>query len=109
MKRKITFFVIQTIVLTGILTGCASVRGPKKPPRCDGQQTRALNKDKWDWEGKGILFQEKTLRPARTPLILNTLESERATPEMRLNTTPLNFLNHENLSHKTAEVAYEKQ
>lgn len=108
MKRKITFFVILTIALSGFLTSCASLRGPKKPPRCNGKQTRILNKDKWDWEGNGIILQGKTVRPVTTPIILNTLESEKAMADVRFNTTSLNFLNPETLSHKAVEVSHEK-
>ncbi|MGF7158057.1 type IV secretion system protein VirB7 [Bartonella heixiaziensis] len=104
MKRKITFFVILSI----ILTGCASLSGPKKPPRCNGKQTRALNKNKWDWENKGIILQEKIARPVMTPIILNTLESEQATANVTLKTTSLNPIKQEKLSDKTLEVAREK-
>ncbi|MET3560496.1 hypothetical protein ABID39_001197 [Bartonella japonica] len=107
MKRKITFFVILTIALSGVLASCASLQGPKKPPRCNGQHTRALNKDKWNWEGNGIILQEKTIRPVTTPIILNTLESEKAMADVR-HATALNFLNHETLSHKVVEVSHEK-
>lgn len=86
MKRKITFFVILTVALTG----CASLSGPKKPPRCNGKVTRALNKDKWDWDNRGIILQEKTTKPVTTPIILNTLESEKATASVTLKTTTLN-------------------
>ncbi|GAA4665012.1 hypothetical protein GCM10023262_12320 [Bartonella pachyuromydis] len=88
MKRKITFFVILTIALTG----CASLSGPKKPPRCNGKVTRALNKDKWDWENKGIILQENTTKPVTTPIILNTLESEKATASVTLKPTTLNSI-----------------
>ncbi|WP_409361000.1 type IV secretion system protein VirB7 [Bartonella heixiaziensis] len=104
MKRKITFFVILSIVLTG----CASLSGPKKPPRCNGKQTRALNKNKWDWENKGIILQEKIAKPVMTPIILNTLESEQATANVTLKTTSLNPIKQEKLSDKTLEVAREK-
>ncbi|WP_017195949.1 hypothetical protein [Bartonella birtlesii] len=104
MKRKITFFVILTIALTG----CASLSGPKKPPRCNGKQTRALNKDKWDWENKGIILSEKIAKPVTTPIILNTLESEQATADVTLKAASLNSINQETFSHRTLEVAREK-
>ncbi|EJF74269.1 hypothetical protein ME7_01545 [Bartonella birtlesii LL-WM9] len=104
MKRKITFFVILTIALTG----CASLSGPKKPPRCNGKQTRALNKDKWDWENKSIILSEKIAKPVTTPIILNTLESEQATADVTLKAASLNSINQETFSHRTLEVAREK-
>ncbi|USP01387.1 type IV secretion system protein VirB7 [Bartonella taylorii] len=104
MKRKITFFVI----LTTVLTGCASLSGPKKPPRCNGKHTRALNRDKWDWDNKNIILQEKIVKPVTTPIILNTLESEKATADVTPHTALLNPINHEALFDKTAEVTREK-
>ncbi|MBB5073974.1 hypothetical protein HNQ69_001107 [Bartonella callosciuri] len=104
MKRKITFFVILTIALTG----CASLHGPKKPPRCNGKHTRALNRDKWDWNNTGIISPEKIVRPSTTPIILNTLESENATANVTLKAASLNSIKHETLSDKTVEVAREK-
>ncbi|WP_273756652.1 type IV secretion system protein VirB7 [Bartonella sp. MM73XJBT] len=104
MKRKITFFVILAIALTG----CASLSGPKKPPRCNGKVTRALNKDKWDWDNKGIILQEKGAKPVTTPIILNTLESEKATASVTLKEATLNPITQETLSHRTVEVMREK-
>ncbi|GAA5107776.1 type IV secretion system protein VirB7 [Bartonella jaculi] len=104
MKRKISFFVILSI----ILTGCASLSGPKKPPRCNGKQTRALNRDKWDWDNKNYILQEKIVKPITTPIILNTLESEKAKADVRLNTALLNSLNHKTLSDNSVEATREK-
>ncbi|MET3589595.1 hypothetical protein ABID23_000679 [Bartonella silvatica] len=105
MKRKIIFFVTLTI----IVTGCASLSGPKKPPRCNGKQTRALNQDKWDWENKGIITQEKTPKPfVTTPIILNTLESENATANVTLKAASLNSINHHTLSNPMTEITREK-
>ncbi|WP_317993703.1 type IV secretion system protein VirB7 [Bartonella gliris] len=104
MKRKVTVFVILMIALTG----CASLSGPKKPPRCNGKHTRALNRDKWDWDNKNIILQEKIVKPVTTPIILNTLESEKATADVRPHTTPLRSISHETLSDKTMEVTREK-
>ncbi len=96
------------MILTIALTGCASLSGPKKPPRCNSKQIRALNKDKWDWENKGIILQEKIARPATTPIILNTLENEQATADVTLKATSLNSIKQERLSDKTLEVTREK-
>ncbi|VEJ45888.1 type IV secretion system protein VirB7 [Bartonella vinsonii] len=103
MKRKITFF----LILTMALTGCASLSGPKKPPRCNGKQTRVLNRDKWDWDNR-TTRQEKIVKPVTTPLILNTLESEKATAVVTPNTASFNAINHETLFDQTAEVAREQ-
>ncbi|GAA5102715.1 type IV secretion system protein VirB7 [Bartonella acomydis] len=103
MKRKITFFVILTIVLTG----CASLSGPKKPPRCNGKHTRALNKDKWYLDNKGVIYQEKIVKPV-TPIILNTLESEKTIANVTPKAASLNFINQETLFDKTVETTREK-
>ncbi|ENN94543.1 hypothetical protein [Bartonella vinsonii] len=103
MKRKIIFF----LILTMALTGCASLSGPKKPPRCNGKQTRVLNKDKWDWDNKNT-GQEKIVKPVTTPIILNTLESEKATAVVTPYTASFNPINHKTLSQKTLEVAREQ-
>ncbi len=105
MKRKIAFFVIFTIVLSG----CASLSGPKKAPRCKGKQIRVLNRDKWDWQNKGIILREKIAKPVTTPIILNTLESEKITANTSLKADSLNPVNQEKLSDKTVEIAREKQ
>ncbi|WP_208436167.1 type IV secretion system protein VirB7 [Bartonella phoceensis] len=97
MKRKITFFVILTI----ILSGCASLSGPKKAPRCNGRHTRILNRDKWDWQNKGIVLREKIAKPVTAPIILNTLENE--------NAASLKPVNQATFSDKTVEAAREKQ
>ncbi|EJF78994.1 hypothetical protein [Bartonella doshiae] len=104
MKQKSIVIVILMI----ILTGCASLNGPKKPPKCNGQHTRALNKDKWDWANKNVILPEKIIRPVTTPIILNTLESEKAAANTVLNTTSLNPVSHKTLSNKTVEVSREK-
>ncbi|WP_156851085.1 type IV secretion system protein VirB7 [Bartonella refiksaydamii] len=104
MKRKLTFFVFLTIALTG----CASLNGPKKPPRCNGKHTRILNRDKWDWDNKNFILQEKIVRPVTTPVILNTLESEKATADVILKEAPLNPINHKTLFDKTVEATREK-
>ncbi|AGF76304.1 hypothetical protein [Bartonella vinsonii] len=104
MKRKITFVMILMIALTG----CAFLNGPKKPPRCNGQHTRALNRDKWDWDNKNLILQEKIVKPVRTPIILNTLESEKATVNVTLKKASLNSINRETLSENTVEIAREK-
>ncbi|WP_375706019.1 type IV secretion system protein VirB7 [Bartonella sp. AA2SXKL] len=100
MKRKITFVMVLTIALTG----CASLSGPKKPPRCNGKHTRALNKDKWNWDNKNIVYPEKSVKPVTTPIILNTLESEKVTANSAL----LKSVIHEARSDKTVEVMREK-
>ncbi|WP_375614692.1 MULTISPECIES: type IV secretion system protein VirB7 [unclassified Bartonella] len=100
MKQKITF----VMVLTMALTGCASLSGPKKPPRCNGKHTRALNKDKWNWDNKNIVYPEKSVKPVTTPIILNTLESEKVTANSAL----LKPVIHEARSDKTVEVMREK-
>ncbi len=92
------------MVLTIALTGCASLSGPKKPPRCNGKHTRALNKDKWNWDNKNIVQPEKSVKPITTPIILNTLESEKVTA----NSASLNPVIHEARSDKTVEVIREK-
>ncbi|WP_273755196.1 type IV secretion system protein VirB7 [Bartonella sp. MM73XJBT.G] len=104
MKRKITFVMILTIALTG----CASLSGPKKPPRCNGKQTRALNKDKWNWENKNVVHSEKTGKPVRTPIILNTLESEKVTGNLTIQPALLKPAIYEARSDKTVEVPREK-
>ncbi|CAF26525.1 hypothetical protein [Bartonella quintana] len=104
MKRKITFFMILMIALTG----CASLSGPKKPPRCNGQYTRALNRDKWDWDNKNIIIQKKIVKPVTTPIILNTLESEKATADVTLHPASLDSINHEKFSDQNTEIAREK-
>ncbi|EJF97991.1 hypothetical protein MEI_01023 [Bartonella vinsonii subsp. arupensis Pm136co] len=103
MKRKITFFLILTIALSG----CASLSGPKKPPRCNGKHTRALNRDKWDWDNKNTQ-QEKIVKSVTTPIILNTLESEKATADITPNTASFNPIKHEPLFDQTVEVAREQ-
>ncbi len=92
------------MVLTIALTGCASLSGPKKPPRCNGKHTRALNKDKWHWDNKNIVYPEKSVKPVTTPIILNTLESEKVTANSAL----LKPIIHEARSDKTVEVMREK-
>ncbi len=92
------------MVLTIALTGCASLSGPKKPPRCNGKHTRALNKDKWNWDNQNVVHPEKSLKPVTTPIILNTLESEKAT----VNSALLKPVIHEARSDKTVEVTREK-
>ncbi len=96
------------MILTIALTGCASLSGPKKPPRCNGKHTRALNQDKWDWNNNGFILQEKIIKPVTTPIILNTLESEKATADVRINTALLNPINHETPFEKTVEATREK-
>ncbi len=92
------------MVLTIALTGCASLSGPKKPPRCNGKHTRALNKDKWNWDNKNIVYPEKSVKPVTTPIILNTLESEKVIANSAL----LKPVIHEARSDKTVEVMREK-
>ncbi len=92
------------MVLTIALTGCASLSGPKKPPRCNGKHTRALNKDKWNWDNKNVVHPEKSVKPVTTPIILNTLESEKATANSAL----LKPIIHEAQSDKIVEVTREK-
>ncbi len=92
------------MVLTIALTGCASLSGPKKPPRCNGKHTRALNKDKWNWDNKNVVHPEKSVKPVTTPIILNTLESEKATANSAL----LKPVIHEARSDKTVEITREK-
>ncbi|WP_375642296.1 MULTISPECIES: type IV secretion system protein VirB7 [unclassified Bartonella] len=104
MKRKITFVMALTIALTG----CASLSGPKKPPRCNGKHTRALNKDKWNWDNKNVVHPEKSVKPVTTPIILNTLENEKAPANLALNTALLKPVIHEARSDKTVEVMREK-
>ncbi|WP_455465780.1 type IV secretion system protein VirB7 [Bartonella sp. B39] len=107
MKQKIIFSMILTIALTG----CASLSGSKKPPRCKGKHIRVLNRDKWDWDNKGmknISLGEKIVKHVITPTIVNTLENEKATADIKLNTTSLNPVNHETLFDKTVEVSREK-
>ncbi|GAB5038627.1 hypothetical protein BHOIPH601_06290 [Bartonella henselae] len=103
MKRKITFVMILIIALTG----CASLTGPKKPPRCNGKVTRALNRDKWDWDNKNLILQEKNVKPVRTPIILNTLENEKATATVTLKENSLNSITRETLPENTMEIARE--
>lgn len=103
MKQKITFVMILIIALTG----CASLSGPQKPPRCNGKITRALNRDKWNWDNKNLILQEKIVKPTRTPIILNTLESEKATANMMLKEAPLHSITRETLPENTMEVARE--
>ncbi|WP_212112792.1 type IV secretion system protein VirB7 [Bartonella queenslandensis] len=104
MKRKITFVMILTIALTG----CASLSGPKKPPRCNGKHTRVLNKDKWNWDNKNIVLQEKAVKPVTAPIILNTLDSEKETANLTLHPALLKPVIHEARSDKTVEVTREK-
>ncbi|WP_175868938.1 type IV secretion system protein VirB7 [Bartonella gabonensis] len=104
MKQKITFVMILTIALSG----CASLSGPKKPPRCNGKHTRALNKDKWNWENKNVALLEKAVKPVTTPIILNTLESEKATGNLAIYPALLKPAIHEARSDKTVEVPHEK-
>lgn len=104
MKRKITFFVILTVALTG----CFSLVGPKKPPRCDGKYTRVLNKDKWDWNNTGAILQERSVRPVTTPVILNTSESEKSTINVTPKRAELSPIAQETPSSKTVEIAREK-
>ncbi|WP_142417012.1 type IV secretion system protein VirB7 [Bartonella massiliensis] len=104
MKRNITFVMIITIALSG----CASLSGPKKPPRCNGKQTRALNKDKWNWDNKNIAFPEKVEKSVTTPIILNTLESEKATANLAIHPALLKPIISEARSDKTVEVPREK-
>ncbi len=96
------------MILTIALAGCASLSGSPKPPRCNGKHTRALNKDKWNWENKNIVHPEKSVKPVTTPIILNTLESEKATVNSALNPTLLKPVIHEVRSDKTMEVTREK-
>ncbi|WP_413154777.1 type IV secretion system protein VirB7 [Bartonella sp. cb54] len=103
MKLKITVAAFCTIALTG----CASLSGPKKPPRCNGQNTRALNKDKWNWHNQDIILQEQNVKPITTPIILNTLESEKTTANVAFNTASSKSVNHE-VPLKITEVAHEK-
>ncbi|WP_273758606.1 type IV secretion system protein VirB7 [Bartonella sp. AU55XJBT] len=104
MKRKLTFVMILTIALSG----CASLSGPKKPPRCNGKQTRALNKDKWNWDNKNVAHLEKAVHPVSTPIILNTLESEKATANLAIHPALLKPAIHKARSDKTVEVPHEK-
>ncbi len=96
------------MILTIALTGCASLSAPKKPPRCNGKHTRALNKDKWNWNNKNIVLQERSLKPVTTPIILNTLENEKATVNSTLNPASLKSTIHEAQADKTVEVTREK-
>lgn len=96
------------MILTIALTGCASLSGPKKPPRCNGKQTRALNKDKWNWENKNVAHPEKSVKPVRTPIILNTLESEKVTANLTIHPALLKPGIYEARSDKTVEVPREK-
>ncbi|WP_455479153.1 type IV secretion system protein VirB7 [Bartonella sp. B23] len=107
MKQKIIFFMILTITITG----CTSLSGSKKPPRCKGKHVRVLNRDKWDWNNKGmknISLEKKIVTPVTTPIIVNTLKSEKAIADVTPNTTSLNPVNHETLFDKTVEVPREK-
>ncbi len=96
------------MILTIALTGCASLSGPKKPPRCNGKHTRALNKDKWDWNNKNIVLQEKAVKPVTSPIILNTLDSEKETANLTLHPALLKPVIHEAQFDKTVEVTREK-
>ncbi len=96
------------MILTIALAGCASLSGPKKPPRCNGKQTRALNKDKWNWENKNVVHPEKSVKSATIPIILNTLESEKATANSVLNSASLKSVIHEAKTDKTVEITREK-
>ncbi|WP_336294544.1 type IV secretion system protein VirB7 [Bartonella sp. CB169] len=104
MKRKVIFFVILTLTLTG----CASIVGPKEPPRCNGKNTRPLNRDKWNWDNENIIPQRRIVKPVQTPTILNTLESEKATISITPNKTTLNPISHETRLNNTVEVTREK-
>ncbi|WP_455476824.1 type IV secretion system protein VirB7 [Bartonella sp. B41] len=92
MKLKITVVAIIAIVFTG----CSSLRGTKKPPRCDGRNTRVLNKDKWNWNGRDVISREKNVKSVvAAPIILNMLESEKANPDVISNPALLNSVNRE--------------
>ncbi|WP_455481750.1 type IV secretion system protein VirB7 [Bartonella sp. B35(2025)] len=91
-----------------VLTGCASLSGTKKPPRCDGKHTRILNKDKWNWDNKNIVPQQKVIKPIVTPVILNTLENEKPKADVVFNTTSFSPVSYEALFSETAEVIREK-
>ncbi|WP_455478043.1 type IV secretion system protein VirB7 [Bartonella sp. B10] len=104
MKLRITVVAILVIALTG----CASLRGTKKPPRCNGRHTRILNQDKWDWNNKNVILQQKVIKPVATPVILNTLEHEKQTTGVAFNASSLNPVSHEKLSSKTTEAVREK-
>lgn len=90
------------------LTGCVSLSGPKKPPRCNGQHTRPLNREKWNWDNKNITLQEKIVKPVTAPIILNTLESEKATADVKPHTASLRSISPETRSDKTVELTHEK-
>ena len=51
--------VLAAMVLAGGVGGCSKgdtlmERLTGDPPSCDGNRRRAMNRDKWDWAGRGF-------------------------------------------------------
>ncbi|OPB31774.1 conjugal transfer protein TraJ [Bartonella sp. AR 15-3] len=103
MKLKITIILILLIALTG----CASFKnGPKKLPRCNGQNTRMLNQGKWN--NNNTFLHNMAIKPITTPVILNTQENEAPEAHVALPTLPGNTINPQTPSYKNAEITHEK-
>lgn len=95
-KMKQRIIVMITVVMA--FSGCASL-GNKKPPHCNGMYTRALNKGHWDWNNKGVVLPEKSIRPVVKPIILNQQDSEKAEVDVTFNIASLGSLNHNTPSY----------
>ncbi|MBX4335225.1 type IV secretion system protein VirB7 [Bartonella raoultii] len=104
MKQKILFVVLLTV----FLNSCAILSGPPKPPRCNGKHTRILNQDKWNGDSKDINLPGKVVKHVTTPVILNTLESEKATTNVTPKSASQHPINHKMSFDKTVEVPGEK-
>ncbi|WP_332066278.1 type IV secretion system protein VirB7 [Bartonella sp. CB189] len=98
MKLKIT--AILTLAIS--LSGCASLNSStsKKLPRCDGQYTRALNKDKWNWDNTNSTLQKTIIQPVTAPVIIGTLKSGEQKKNTVFKVASLNLANHEALSYR---------
>ncbi|WP_407965009.1 conjugal transfer protein TraJ [Bartonella sp. C271] len=105
MKLKITIILILLIALTG----CASFKsGPKKLPRCSGQNIRMLNQGKWNWNNNSTFLHNTAIKPITTPIILNTQENEAPKAHVELPAPPVNTINHQTPSYTNAEITHEK-
>ena len=58
---------VTAAMLALILSGCASILGPKGAPTCDGMSRRPLNRSMWDWDRTAPIAATPTAAPVAAP------------------------------------------
>src|SRR3954465_9769501 len=68
---------VTAAMLALILSGCASILGPKGAPTCDGMSRRPLNRSMWDWDRTAPIAATPAAAPAAAPEPLSRLVAHR--------------------------------